>query len=107
MKTKTNKIALCTLYMVPLYIVLILGFAGCNLDYYPSDEQSSDVIMKEASSTIMDGCYALMKDEIEYLGWPSGNTYCRHYFQMAEFPSDNICLSGKSTDPLFQATYDR
>ena len=104
MKTKTNKIALCTLYMVPLYIVLMLGFAGCNLDYYPSDEQSSDVIMKEASSTIMDGCYALMKDEIEYLGWPSGNTYCRHYFQMAEFPSDNICLSGKSTDPLFQAT---
>ena len=77
---------------------------SCNLDYYPSDEQSSEAIMKDASSTIMDGCYALMKDEIEYLGWPSGNTYCRHYFQMAEFPSDNICLSGKSTDPLFQAT---
>ena len=74
------------------------------MDYYPSDEQSSDVIIKEASSTIMDGCYAMMKDEIEYLGWPSGNTYCRHYFQLAEFPSDNICLSGKSTDPLFQAT---
>lgn len=104
MKTKTNKIALCTLYMVPLYIVLVLGFASCNMDYYPSDEQSSDVIINEAGSTIMDGCYALMKDEVEYLGWPSGNTYCRHYFQLAEFPADNICLSGKSTDPLFQAT---
>ena len=83
---------------------MVLGLASCNLDYYPSDEQSSDVIINEAGSTIMDGCYALMKDEVEYLGWPSGNTYCRHYFQMAEFPADNICLSGKSTDPLFQAT---
>ena len=82
----------------------MFGFCSCDMDYYPSDEQSSDVILKESSSTIMDGCYSLLKDEIEYLGWPSGNSYCRHYFQMAEFPADNICLSGKSTDPLFQAT---
>ena len=91
-----------------LYITAVLaltfGFASCNMDYYPSDEQSSDVLIEESPSTIMDGCYSLLKDEIEYLGWPSGNTYCRHYFQLAEFPSDNICLSGKSTDPLFQAT---
>ena len=89
-----------------LFVILgmILGLASCKMDYYPSDEQSSDVIIKESSSTIMDGCYSLLKDEIEYLGWPSGNSYCRHYFQMAEFPADNICLSGKSTDPLFQAT---
>ena len=104
MKTKTNKIALCTLYMVPLYIVLVLGFASCKMDYYPSDEQSTDIITQEASDMIIDGCYAMMKDEVEYLGYPSGNTYCRHWFQMAEFPADNICLSGRSTDPLFQAT---
>ena len=104
MKTNNYKSSLRTLYIVPLYITLLLGFASCDLDYYPSDEQSSDVIMQEASFAIMDGCYALLKDEIEYLGWPSGNTYCRHYFQMAEFPADNICLSGKTTDPLFQAT---
>ena len=82
---------------------LMLGFASCNMDYYPSDEQSSDIIIKEASASIMDGCYSLMKDEIDYLGWPSGNSYCRHYFQMAEFPADNTCVSGRSTDPLFQA----
>lgn len=92
-----------TLYII-VALGLMLGFASCDLDYYPSDEQSSDIIMQEASDMIMDGCYALMKDEIEYLGYPSGNSYCRHYFQMAEFPSDNICLSGRSTDPLFQAT---
>lgn len=91
------------LLYVTVALGLVLGLASCDLDYYPSDEQSSEVIMKEASSAVMDGCYALMKDEVEYLGWPSGNTYCRHYFQMAEFPADNVCVSGKSTDPLFQA----
>ena len=91
------------IYMT-VVVGMMLGFASCDLDYYPSDEQSSDVIIEEASPMIMDGCYALLKDEVEYLGYPSGNTYCRHFFQMAEFPADNICLSGRSTDPLFQAT---
>ncbi len=100
MKTSMKNIIIRTIVLGTLSLCTL----SCNMDYYPSDEQSADVIMQEASSTIMDGCYALLKDEIEYLGWPSGNTYCRHYFQMAEFPADNICLSGKSTDPLFQAT---
>lgn len=100
MKTSMKNIIIPTIVLGTLSLCTL----SCNMDYYPSDEQSADVIMQEASSTIMDGCYALLKDEIEYLGWPSGNTYCRHYFQMAEFPADNICLSGKSTDPLFQAT---
>ncbi len=104
MKTNMVNKSLCTLCIVPLYIVIILGMTSCNMDYYPSDEQSADIILKDAQSTIMDGCYSLLKDEVEYLGYPSGNTYCRHYFQMAEFPADNICLSGRSTDPLFQAT---
>jgi len=90
------------------YLIVVLGMAlglsSCDLNFNPSDEQSTDVIMRDASAMIIDGCYSLLKDEVEYLGWPSGNTYCRHYFQMAEFPSDNICLSGRSTDPLFQAT---
>lgn len=89
---------------ITVVIGLMLGFSSCDLNYYPSDEQSSDVLIEESSTTIMDGCYSLLKDEIEYLGWPSGNSYCRHWFQLAEFPADNICLSGKSTDPLFQAT---
>ncbi|MBR6493505.1 MAG: hypothetical protein IKT13_06170 [Paludibacteraceae bacterium] len=91
-----------------LYLIVVLGmtfgWTSCDLDYYPSDEQSSDILLKESPASIMDGCYSLLKDEIEYMGWPSGNSYCRHYFQMSEFPADNICLSGKSTDPLFQAT---
>ena len=63
------------LIYLTVVLAMMLGFASCKMDYYPSDEQSSDVIIKESSSTIMDGCYSLLKDEIEYLGWPSGNTY--------------------------------
>ena len=47
MKTKS-------LYLT-VAIGMMLGLASCNMDYYPSDEQSSDVIIKESSSTIMDG----------------------------------------------------
>lgn len=104
---KGLKIMKTKLLYLTVVLGLMLGFASCDLNYYPSDEQSSDAIMKDASATIIDGCYSLMKDEIEYLGYASGNTYCRHWFQMAEFPADNICISGKSTDPLFQAaTYN-
>lgn len=92
-----------TIYLIAA-LPILFAMSSCNLNYFPSDEQSADVLMQDAKASVMDGCYALLKDEMEYLGWPSGNSYCRHYFQMAEFPSDNICLSGKSTDPLFQAT---
>ena len=100
MKTSMKNIIIRTIVLGTLSLCTF----SCNLDYYPSDEQSTDVIMRDAKSMIIDGCYSVMKDEVEYLGYPSGNTYCRHYFQMAEFPADNICLSGRSTDPLFQAT---
>lgn len=83
-----------------------LLMTSCNLDFFPSDELSSSALLsdKDGAKYIMDGCYAMLKDEVEHLGYSSGNTYVRHYFQMAEYPSDNICLSGRTTDPLYEAT---
>ena len=46
----------------------------------------------------------MMKVILEYKGvldWR--NTYVRHYYQLSEFPGDNICLSGATTDHLFYA----
>ena len=85
---------------------MMLGFSSCNLDVVPSDELNSDVLLQDASGAgyIMDGCYAMLKDEIDFLGYSSGNTYIRHYTQLSEFPSDNICLSAHSEDPLYEAT---
>jgi len=85
---------------------LMLGFSSCNLDTFPSDELNSDLLLQDAKGAeyIMDGCYAVLKDEVDFLGYASGNCYVRHYFQLAEFPSDNICLSAHTTDPLYEAT---
>ena len=98
MKTKT-------LYLT-VVLGMMLGFSSCNLDYFPSDEMNSDLLLQDPNGAeyIMNSCYALMKDEVEFLGYASGNTYIRHYTQMAEFPGDNICLSAHTTDPLYEAT---
>ena len=87
-------------------LVMMLGFSSCNLDYFPSDELNSDILLQDSKGAeyIMDGCYAILKDEVEFLGYASGNCYVRHYFQLSEFPGDNICLSAHTTDPLFEAT---
>lgn len=87
-------------------LCLVLGLGSCNLDYFPDDELNSNVLLQDAKGGeyIMDGCYALLKDEVEFLGYASGNTYVRHYMQMTEFPADNTCLSSHTTDPLYEAT---
>ena len=87
-------------------LAMMLGFSSCNLDTVPSDELNSDLLLQDAKGAeyIMDGCYAVLKDEVDFLGYASGNCYVRHYFQMAEFPSDNICLSAHTTDPLYEVT---
>lgn len=79
--------------------------ASCNLDYTPSDELSADVLLKDegGAAYIVDGCYAMLKDEVEFIGYASGNTYVRHYFQMQELPADNMSLAGVTTDDLYQA----
>ncbi|MBQ9339681.1 MAG: RagB/SusD family nutrient uptake outer membrane protein [Paludibacteraceae bacterium] len=98
MKTKLMNIAIAA--------VMLLGMGSCKLDYFPSDELNSDLLLQDAKGAeyIMDGCYAIMKDEVEFLGYSSGNTYARHYFQLSEFPGDNICLSAHTIDPLYEAT---
>ena len=85
---------------------MMLGFSSCNLDTFPSDELNSDLLLQDAKGAeyIMDGCYAVLKDEVDFLGYASGNCYVRHYFQLSEFPGDNICLSAHTTDPLYEAT---
>ena len=98
MKTKA-------LYLI-VALGLVLGLSSCNLDFFPTDEMNPSVLLggDAGAEYIIDGCYAMMKEEYEYIEYASSNTYVRHYFQDAEFPSDNICLSGRTTDPLYQAT---
>ena len=98
MKTKLMYIA--------VVLGIMLGLGSCKMDYFPTDELSSAVLLTDEGGAeyIINGCYAMLKEEYEHLGYASGNSYVRHYFQFAEYPSDNICLSGRTTDPLYEAT---
>lgn len=84
----------------------VATLASCDLNFFPSDELNSDALLQDEAGAeyIMDGCYSLLKDEVEFLGYSSGNTFVRHFFQLSEFPADNCCLSSHTTDPLYEAT---
>lgn len=94
------------LYLIAA-LVVVLGFSSCKLDYFPSDELNSDALLGSDAGAeyIIDGCYAMLKEQYEYVEYESGNSYIRHYMMDAEYPSDNICLSGQTTDPLAKATW--
>ena len=93
---------------IVLFVALMAGvvLTSCNLDFFPSDELNDQVLLSDESGAeyIMDGCYAYLKNEVEFLGYSSGNTFVRHFFQMSEFPADNCCLSSHTTDNLYEAT---
>lgn len=90
--------------------LLFMVTTSCNLDYYPSDALTPEQLSKDPGGAvyITDGNYSIFKDEYEYKGlYASGNTYIRHYMQMTEYPSDNVTLSGRTTDPLYEAAVYR
>ena len=83
-----------------------LGLVSCEMDHFRTDTMTSEQLKSDPGAAVYttDGNYAMFKDELEYKGnWAGGNTYVRHYFQMAEYRADNVVLSGKSTDPFFGA----
>ena len=85
---------------------MMLGFASCDLNYFPNDELTGNSLLSTETGpeAVINGCYSMMKEEYAYVDpYESGNTYVRHYFQMAEFPADNTCLSGETSDHLFEA----
>lgn len=96
--------------MKKLFLILItipFLFSSCDLDTFPNDELTPEDLGEVAEGAIFatDGNYAMFKDVLEFDGnIYTGNSYVRHFFQMAEFPGDNICLSGRTSDPLYEAT---
>ena len=96
--------------MKKLFFILITApflFSSCDLDTFPNDELTPEDLSNVAEGAIFatDGNYAMFKDILEFDGNVySANSYVRHFFQMAEFPGDNICLSGRTSDPLYEAT---
>lgn len=92
------------------FISLLFLVTACDLDFFPSDAMTPEQLAEDPGGAvyITDGNYSMFKDEYEYKGlYSGGNSYIRHYMQMTEFPSDNICLSGRTTDVLYDASVYR
>ena len=94
-----------------LLLVFPLVLASCNLDYFPQDEVTSESLAQnyEGLCTMTDGNYAMLKDNMEYHGTSSTSyTFCRRGLEMAEYSSDELIISGRTTSTIFQAyTYER
>jgi starch-binding outer membrane protein, SusD/RagB family len=74
-------------------LLLLTMASSCSLNKDPHSALPDDNILKDPTkwSAATAGNYALLKEE----------NFTRNYFQMGEFPSDDIALSGATTDPLF------
>jgi hypothetical protein len=89
-----------------ILFLLILGLSACELNLTPQDGMTKEELSEypEGAVYATNGNYAMMKDILEYKGvLDTRNSYIRHLMQLSEFPGDNICLSGATTDHLFYA----
>ncbi len=88
-------------------LAAMMALTSCEIEeYFRSDTMTSTQLKADPSAAVYttDGNYAMFKDQLEYKGsTDSGNTYIRHYFQMGEFRGDNACLSGRTSDCLYEA----
>lgn len=87
--------------------VVVATMTACNLDVFPTGSLTAGQMAENAAAPeyATTATYALLKDGDAYAkGTDAGNTYIRHWFQMAEFPGDNCVLSGRTEDVLYEAT---
>lgn len=90
-----------------VFVLATLALASCNMDFYSSDSMTSSQLKDNPASAVYttDGVYSLFKDCIAYKGeseaYPNGrNQYLRHYYQITELRSDNVTVSGVTSDPF-------
>jgi starch-binding outer membrane protein, SusD/RagB family len=87
-----------------LFIASLLISSSCNLEIEPFDGITKDNLstLPNALKYATDGAYSLMKDMLPYKGrFDFRSSYVRNINHMLEYPSDNVTLSGTTTDPLF------
>ncbi|WP_415326415.1 RagB/SusD family nutrient uptake outer membrane protein [Chryseobacterium sp. MMS23-Vi53] len=84
--------------MKKIFLPLIaLSLLSCNIDRSPYDSKESDVVLSDATGlqTITRGNYALLKGTTD--GWGFSNNVYRY----SEYTSDNVDISGTTTDPFY------
>jgi starch-binding outer membrane protein, SusD/RagB family len=87
-------------------ILAIVVVTSCDLEIEPFDGVTKENLgnVPNALEYATNGAYSLMKDQLLYKGLSDfRSTYARNVHQMLEYSSDNVTLSGTTTDPLFFA----
>jgi tetratricopeptide (TPR) repeat protein len=93
-------------YTISFCIAIALMLGSCDLEVAPFDGVTKDNLanVPNALLTATNGAYSLMKDQLAYKGVNDfRSTYARNVHQMLEYSSDNVTLSGTTSDPLFFA----
>ena len=92
-------------------IALVALLPACDFGFFPQDEVTSETLTQsyDGLCIMTDGNYSMLKDNMEYHGTSSTSyTFCRRGLEMAEFSSDELIISGRTTSTIFQAyTYER
>ncbi len=87
------------IYSWLLLPALTIGFFSCDIDREPfesmekTEEMYSSVSVLEAITL---GNYAILKGK----GIADGYSWVNNFYRFAEYPGDNVALSGSTTDPL-------
>jgi starch-binding outer membrane protein, SusD/RagB family len=87
-------------------LIILIALSACELEIAPFDgiTRANLPTVPNALANATDGTYALMKDRLVYQGRDDfRSSYVRNLHQMLEYPSDNVTLSGTTSDPLFFA----
>ena len=87
-------------------MLLAGSFSSCELDLAPTDSLTSEQLKQDPQGAVYatSGNYSMLKDIMNFKGVEyTANTFIRHHNHLTEYPSDNISLSGRTTDPLYEA----
>ena len=88
-----------------MMIAAAAALVSCNMDFYSSDTMTSAMLKENPGAAVYttDGNYSMFYQHLDYAdGMYGGYTYSRILFLMTELRGDNVCLSGRTTDPLYE-----
>ena len=86
-----------------MLIAAVAALVSCEMDFYRSDTMTSSMLKENPGAAVYttDGNYSMFYQHLDYVGY-GGNTYSRLLFLMTELRGDNVALSGRTTDPLYE-----
>lgn len=84
-----------------LCILTAFVITGCDLDIAPSDSMTGAQMAEspDGLESIVNGCYALMKDD-QQPDYSQNSWYLRQFYQMPDFSSDDVTYGWGTTDNL-------